>query len=95
MSTTRQEMVKETETTQREQHEHGHRRCGGQLVVDFDIEEIEDYLHDKIGLTSLDCWFEWNESIAILYLRGEFPIKTDVTHGHPTPTRVLSHDQQV
>jgi hypothetical protein len=95
MSTTLQEMRKESETTQREQHERGHRRCGGELVVDFDIEEIEDYLHDKIGLTSLDCWFEWNESTATITLRGEFPIKTGVTRGHATSTQVLSDDQQL
>jgi len=90
-------MAKETETTQREQQERGHRPddcCGAELVTDFDMEEIGDYLHDKIGLTSLDCWFEWDDIIATLYLKGEFPIKASVTHDHPTLTRVLSDDQR-
>jgi len=48
-------------------------RCGAELITEFDMEEIGDYLHDKIGLTDLDCWFQWSDTSATIWLRGEFP----------------------
>jgi len=79
------------ETSQSEQEEHDHEpgeRCGAELITDFDdsdIEEIGDYLHDKLGLTSLDTWFEWNDTSATINLRGEFPNKKAAGHAQIVP----------
>lgn len=68
--------------------------CGPELITEFDIEEIADYLHDKMRLTSLDCSFNWNDTNATVSLTGKFPVKVGAASSKGLPADLADEEDR-